>query len=316
MAKTDNVPSEATQRPPMRDVLSSLVTLRVLDEHLVACQREGELPFYASLQGEEAAVLGAVMALSSVDTVFATPRESIGAVARGLGIETLFCQLFGKLGDAAKGRQAPGHLVAPAARWNAASGIAGAHLAHAAGFAWAARTQGDCAVALAFFGDGATSSADFHNGLNFAAVFTAGVVFVCRNNGFARSLPVDRQTLSKELADKAIAYGMPQVRADGNDVFAVFDAVSGAVRHARAGGGPTLVELVTKRLEDDAAACPIARLASKSQGALSSAPLSSSALAEARASAETLVRAELAKVRALPNASAPFTDDVFAAPAR
>jgi 2-oxoisovalerate dehydrogenase E1 component alpha subunit len=291
-------------------VLSSLVTLRVLDEHLVACQRDGELPFYASLQGEEAAVLGSLLSLSAADTVFATPRECIGAFSRGLDMEALLCQLFGKEGDPAKGRQAPGHLVAPTVKWNAASGIAGAHLAHAAGFAWAARTQGDSAIALAFFGDGATSTADFHNGLNFAAVFGARVVFVCRNNGFARSLPVDRQTLSKELADKAVAYGMPQVRADGNDVFAVFDAVSSAVRRARDGDGPTLVELVTKRLEDDAAACPIARLAKDSQGALDAA------LGDARKRAEAAVSLALAKVRALPNAHAPFTDDVFAAPAR
>jgi 2-oxoisovalerate dehydrogenase E1 component alpha subunit len=122
-------------------------------------------------------------------------------------------------------------------------------LPHAVGLAHAARLKGDDVVALAMVGDGGTSEGDFHEALNFAAVWQAPVVFLVQNNGFAISVPLAKQTAAPSLAHKAVGYGMPGRLVDGNDAVAMYDVLSEAVRHARAGGGPTLVEAVTYRME-------------------------------------------------------------------
>jgi pyruvate dehydrogenase E1 component alpha subunit len=119
---------------------------------------------------------------------------------------------------------------------------------HAVGLGWAAKYRQTDDVAMTFFGDGATSEGDFHEGLNFAGVFQAPVIFVCQNNHWAISIPVAKQTRSKTLAQKALAYGMPGIQVDGNDILAVYTAAKEAVDRARAGRGPTLVECVTYRM--------------------------------------------------------------------
>jgi 2-oxoisovalerate dehydrogenase E1 component alpha subunit len=116
------------------------------------------------------------------------------------------------------------------------------------GFAWAAKIQKKDLTCLVYFGDGATSSAEFHNGMNFAGVFQTPVVMFCRNNGWAISVPVERQTASRTFADKGIAYGIPAVRVDGNDLFAVVAVTRKAVERAAAGHGPTLIEALTYRM--------------------------------------------------------------------
>ncbi len=116
------------------------------------------------------------------------------------------------------------------------------------GFAWAAKIQKQNVASLVYFGDGATSSSDFHSGMNFAAVFKVPVVFLCRNNGWAISVPVERQTATHTFAEKAIAYGMPGVRVDGNDVFAVVRATRDALERGERGEGPTLIEAITYRM--------------------------------------------------------------------
>jgi pyruvate dehydrogenase E1 component alpha subunit len=124
----------------------------------------------------------------------------------------------------------------------------GSQIIHAVGLGWAAKYRQKDDVAMTFFGDGATSQGDFHEGLNFAAVFQVPVVFVCQNNHWAISLPLFKQTRSKTLAQKAVAYGMPGIQVDGNDILAVYAAAQEAVERARTGGGPTLIECVTYRL--------------------------------------------------------------------
>jgi pyruvate dehydrogenase E1 component alpha subunit len=119
---------------------------------------------------------------------------------------------------------------------------------HAVGLAWAEALKGSDRVALTSFGDGATSEGDFHEAMNFAAVFNTPTVFLCQNNGFAISYPRAEQTRSESIAMKAEAYGMPGILVDGNDVAAVLDVVSSAVARARNGEGPTLIEAVTYRL--------------------------------------------------------------------
>ena len=142
------------------------------------------------------------------------------------------------------------------ADWNVASICVpiATHLPHAAGLAWGKKLRGEDTVAMAFFGDGATSEGAFHEGVNFAAVMNAPVVFVCNNNGWAISTPIEAQTRAETLADKAVGYGIPGVRVDGLDVLAVYEAAREAVERARAGGGPTLIEAVHYRAAPHATA--------------------------------------------------------------
>ena len=119
---------------------------------------------------------------------------------------------------------------------------------HAVGLAWAERMQGTDRVAITYFGDGATSEGDFHEAMNFAAVFRTGTVFLCQNNHYAISMGIRDQMATETIAQKAGAYGIPGVRVDGNDLFAMFRATNEAVQRARRGDGPTLIEAVTYRL--------------------------------------------------------------------
>ncbi|HEY6635031.1 MAG TPA: thiamine pyrophosphate-dependent enzyme, partial [Acidimicrobiia bacterium] len=124
----------------------------------------------------------------------------------------------------------------------------GGHMIHAVGLAWAEKLAGTDRIALTSFGDGATSEGDFHEAMNFAAVFNTPTVFLCQNNGYAISYPTSEQTKSESIAIKAAAYGMPGIRVDGNDVVAVLVAVREAAALARSGEGPSLIEAVTYRL--------------------------------------------------------------------
>jgi pyruvate dehydrogenase E1 component alpha subunit len=119
---------------------------------------------------------------------------------------------------------------------------------HAVGLAWAERLRGSSRIAITYFGDGATSEGDFHEAMNFAGTFGVGCVFVCQNNGWAISMPRQAQTASETIAQKAVAYGMPGVLVDGNDVFAVYAATRDAVERARSGSGPSLIEALTYRM--------------------------------------------------------------------
>ena len=240
-----------------RAVHETMTLHRALDTRLATLQREGELPYFAPVLGEEGAVVGAMAALEPTDWVFATARESRGALARGVSVEAFLAQVLGRAADHAMGRQAPGHYSSRAARFQASSGVVGAHLLHAVGVGWAARTQRSGEVALAFFGDGAAASEGFHNALNFAGVFRAQAVLVCRNNGSAAARG---EAATETVAERAIAYGLVSERVSGASVGAVRAAVARAAARARAGDGATLVEVVTTRLGEAGSDCPIARL--------------------------------------------------------
>src|SRR5207249_775739 len=140
--------------------------------------------------------------------------------------------------------------------WNVASICVpiGTQVPHAAGLAWGKKLRGETACAIVYFGDGATSEGSFHEGANLAAVMCAPLVLFCNNNQWAISTPLEAQTAAETLADKAIGYGIPGVRVDGADVLAVYEATREAVRRARAGEGPTLIEAVTYRTAPHATA--------------------------------------------------------------
>jgi len=226
-----------------------MVLERALDERMVTLQRQGRIGFYIGSIGEEAAVFGAAAGMEARDWLFPCYREHGAALLRGMPLVTFLCDLLGNAGDPMKGRQMPCHEAWRPGRFASISSPISTQISHAVGAAWAARLKGDDMVPLVWFGEGGTSAADFHTGLNFASVRRIPVVFLCRNNGWAISVPRERQTGSETIAQKAIAYGMRGERVDGNDLLAVHGAVRRARARASVGEGPTLIEAVTYRLE-------------------------------------------------------------------
>jgi len=221
--------------------------IRVLDTFLLQMQRQGRIGFYGPCQGQEAVPVAAALALTPLDWVVPALREGPLLLLRGLSLSRFFAQLLGNKFDNLKGRQMPSHASDRSLRCVSWSSCVGTQLPHAVGLAWATKHHREAHAVLAFLGDGATSTADFHSAMNFAGVFRLPVVFVCQNNQWAISTPVRQQTQSDGLAIKATAYGMPGVTVNGNDVAACFSVLDEALTRARAGQGPTLVECVTYR---------------------------------------------------------------------
>ncbi len=225
-----------------------MVTTRLMDERALTLQRQGRIGFYVQAMGQEASHIGAAFALRASDWVFPAYRQPGIMLLRGADLDDVINEWFANDGDICQGRQMPVHHSIRSIRFVSISSPIGTQISQATGAAMAAKLRKEDTAVMTFFGDGATSSNDFHCGLNFAGVFKAAVVFVCENNGWAISVPVRNQTASATIAAKAQAYGMPGVRVDGNDVLAVYRACREAVERARAGRGPTLVETVTYRI--------------------------------------------------------------------
>ncbi|OBA78516.1 pyruvate dehydrogenase (acetyl-transferring) E1 component subunit alpha [Mycobacterium sp. 1164966.3] len=216
-----------------------MVVTRELDTEFISLQRQGELALYAPCRGQEAAQVGAAACLRKTDWLFPQYRELGVYLVRGIPP--------GHVGSAWRGTWHGGleftkKCCAPI------SVPVGTHALHAVGAAMAAQRLSEDSVTVAFIGDGATSEGDVHEALNFAAVFRAPCVFYVQNNQWAISVPVSRQTAAPSIAHKAIGYGMPGIRVDGNDVLACYAVMADAAARARAGQGPTLIEAVTYRL--------------------------------------------------------------------
>jgi pyruvate dehydrogenase E1 component alpha subunit len=236
---------------PQQDLVllyRSMVRVRAIDERLVGLQRQGRIGFHIGALGEEAAVLGSAYAMREQDFIFPCYREWGAALFRGLALQRYLDNAFGNANDLAKGRQMPDHITCRDAKFGSVSSPIGTQIAQAVGYAWAARIQTQDVAVLCYFGDGATSSNDFHSGLNFASVFQVPAVLLCRNNGWAISVPSERQSGSSTFAQKGHAYGVPHVRCDGNDLLAVIAATRAAVQRASRGQGPTLIEALTYRM--------------------------------------------------------------------
>jgi pyruvate dehydrogenase E1 component alpha subunit len=222
----------------MTEMYRRMVESRLFDRKVVSLQRQGRMGTYPPLEGEEAAQVASAMALAEHDWVYPSYREHGVQIARGVPLEVLLTYWRGL----------------PNVDWNPyqfrmqmdAVPIA-SHLPHSVGHAYQARRNGSDEVVIAYFGDGSTSESDFHAALNPAGVWKTANVFFCRNNHYAISVPLERQTASQTIADKALAYGIHGMRVDGMDPFAVYVATEEAVRRARTGEGPTLIEAVTYR---------------------------------------------------------------------
>jgi pyruvate dehydrogenase E1 component alpha subunit len=206
---------------------------------MLKLQRQGRIGTFAPIKGQEAANVGAVAALRPSDWMVVAFREAAGELMRGRSMED-FLLYYG-------GYNEGGYI--PEEVNNLPTSIpVGSQALHAVGLAWAMQYRGTDDVAMVFFGDGATSQGDFHEALNFAGVYKTPTIFVTQNNQWAISIPRSKQTASKTLAQKALAYGIPGIQVDGNDVLAVYAAAQEAVDRARAGEGPTLIEAVTYRM--------------------------------------------------------------------
>jgi pyruvate dehydrogenase E1 component subunit alpha len=223
----------------LRRVYRAMLLGRRLDERMVRLQRQGRIGTFAPIKGQEASQIGSVCTLGPGDWMVPSFRETAAMILRGWPIEKLLRFFAGHLEG---GQPAPDQhdlpITIPVAT----------QLPHAVGLAYAAQYRGDNVVVMAYFGDGATSEGDFHEAMNFAGVWHLPVVFVCQNNQWAISVPVKKQTHSRTIAEKALAYGFPGLQVDGNDVLAVYAASREAVDRARAGEGPTLIECITYRL--------------------------------------------------------------------
>ena len=227
--------------PPddLKRLYRAMVLGRRLDERMLKLQRQGRIGTFAPIKGQEASQIGSVFTLKPTDWMVPSFRETAAMLWRGWPIEKFLSLFAGRLEG---GQPGPGQRDLPITIPVATQ------LPHAVGIGYGIQYRGEDAVVMVYFGDGATSEGDFHEACNFAGVWHVPVVFVCQNNQWAISVPLKKQTNSRTIAQKALAYGFPGIQVDGNDVLAVYAASRDAVDKARVGQGPTLIECVTYRL--------------------------------------------------------------------
>ncbi|MEX0706237.1 MAG: thiamine pyrophosphate-dependent dehydrogenase E1 component subunit alpha [Nitriliruptoraceae bacterium] len=244
----DGLPDAEVEGLTPNDLIAlyhDLVLLRTYDERSVVYHRQGRIGTYAIFWNHEAMQVGSAFALEERDWIFPSYRESAIGLLRGMSVSTVLSWWRGH----------------PAGWWNPEEHNVASicvpiatHVPHAVGFAWGSRLKREDRVAIAYFGDGATSEGAFHEGATFAGVMKAPAILFCNNNQWAISTPLEAQTAAPTLADKAIGYGIPGVRVDGGDVLAVYEATREAVARARSGEGPTFIEAVTYRAAPHATA--------------------------------------------------------------
>jgi 2-oxoisovalerate dehydrogenase E1 component alpha subunit len=229
-------------------VYKTFVFHRVLDERMVASQRQGRLSFYMAALGEEAASVGGAAGLKPQDMIMSQYREQGALMFRGFSLEDFMNQMFSNEKDLGKGRQMPIHYGSSELNYMTISSPLGTQIPQATGYAYGQKLQGLDAVTLCYFGEGAASEGDFHAGLNMAAVHKAPVIFFCRNNGYAISTPSDEQFKGNGIASRGVGYGIKTLRVDGNDILAVIKATQTARKYALEENAPVLIEAMSYRL--------------------------------------------------------------------
>lgn len=251
--KQDGTLYKGAKKPAMdeataRRIYDNMVYIRVLDERMIAAQRQGRISFYMTCIGEEAAIIASAVAIDDQDMVFAQYREQGALRARGFTTEQFMNQNFSNELDLGKGRQMPIHYGSNALHYMTISSPLATQIPQATGYAYAQKIRKTGQVTICYFGEGAASEGDFHAGLNMAAVHGAPVIFFCRNNGYAISTPSDEQFKGDGIASRGVGYGMRTIRVDGNDTLAVYHATVEARRYAVEHSKPVLIEAMTYRL--------------------------------------------------------------------
>ncbi|MFM8998770.1 MAG: thiamine pyrophosphate-dependent dehydrogenase E1 component subunit alpha [Actinomycetota bacterium] len=246
-----HAPHEALGLGPddLRAMHRRMLLARLVDEASMRLNRQGKAPFVVPASGHEGCQIGTASALrAGVDWWVPYYRDLGVVLTAGMTPHEIFLGLFAKADDPTSGgRQMPAHWGSRRLRIVSHSSPIATQLPHAAGLAYAARLRGEDAVVATWFGEGATSSGPWHEGLNFAGIHRLPVIFVCENNRYAISVEQAKQMAVADVADRAAGYGFPGVVVDGNDVLACYGAMRTAVARARAGEGPTLIEAKTYR---------------------------------------------------------------------
>lgn len=227
----------------------TVLLARLLDQKIWSLNRMGKAPFVVSSQGHEGAQVGSAWALrAGHDPVLPYYRDTGVVLTLGLTPDEILQGVFARAADPCSGgRQMPNHWGSARLGIITGSSPIATQLPHAAGMAYAAKQRGDDRVAVSYFGEGAASKGDFHEALNFAGIHSLPCVFICENNGYAISVPLTRESAVDDVADRAHSYGFGGVIVDGNDLLDVYAATHQALRRARAGDGPTLIECKTYR---------------------------------------------------------------------
>lgn len=233
----------------LRAMYRVVLTARLLDEAALRQNRMGRAAFVVPAEGHEACQVGTAWAMrKGVDVWLPYYRDGALVLAAGMTPYEIFLGIFAKADDPASGgRQMPSHWGHAELGIITGSSPIATQVPHAAGIAYAIKYRNEDAVVGCWFGDGATSEGDWHEGLNFAGIHKLPVIFVCENNHYAISVPQSKQMAVEHVADRAAGYGFPGVVVDGNDVLACYEAMKGAHERARAGEGPTLIECKTYR---------------------------------------------------------------------
>jgi pyruvate dehydrogenase E1 component alpha subunit len=226
----------------VKSLYTKMIICREFDETAFKLQRSGRMGTFPQNKGQEATSLGAARALrKGVDHIVPYYRDNPALFLHGLPMHDI---LLHWMGDE-RGNAIPKDLAISAVNL-----IIGTQALHAAGIGWAFKLRKEQKAVLCFFGEGATSTGDFHEAMNFASVMKLPVVFCCVNNAWAISTPTGKQSASETFAQKALAYGMPTMQVDGNDLFAVYKSHHEAIERARSGDGPSFIESLTYRLGD------------------------------------------------------------------
>lgn len=231
------------------ELYGTMIRIRRFEEVVIELFARGKIPgFLHSYLGEEAVAAGACAHLRSDDYITSTHRGHGHILAKGARTDLAMAELFGKRTGYCHGKGGSMHIADPDIGILGAIGIVGAGLVIANGAAFSAQYRGTDQVTVCFFGDGASNTGTFHEGLNLASLWQLPVIFVCENNAYAESTPQRDHQRIKDVAIRAQSYDMPSCIVDGNDVLAVYEAVGEAVTRARSGGGPTLIEAKTYRI--------------------------------------------------------------------
>jgi 2-oxoisovalerate dehydrogenase E1 component alpha subunit len=241
----ENIPKDVALR-----IFATMVKIRECDARFNAAQREGKISFYMTSHGEEASSAASTAALSDDDVIYPQYREASCLLYRGFTIQEMANQLAGNKMDYGKGRQMPVHYGSNKLNYHTVSSPLCTQVPQASGAGYFFRIKGMNKVSATYFGDGAASEGDFHAALNFASTLRSQTLFFCRNNMYAISTPVDDQYNGDGIAIRGIAYGIPSIRVDGNDVFAVYNAVKEARNIIINEKTPVLVESMSYREGD------------------------------------------------------------------